>query len=111
MGDTEVFRVETSTDFFQKFNTNEQEIAKRKKIIKKRRQQRNDSLGDLLTQVDQLKHEKNMMLADIEVIAEIDVGAKFLLSQVLKDQGKEVCMQGDTISDSFGLVEAKVGVT
>jgi len=66
---------------------------------------------ELKRKIQDLKDKKKKMVFEIDVLSEVSVGEKYLLTQILKKYKKIVCVSGDHISDCFALSEANVGVT
>jgi magnesium-transporting ATPase (P-type) len=66
---------------------------------------------ELDKKIKDLKTKKEKAVFEMDVLSEVSVGEKYLLTQILKKYKKIVCVSGDHISDCFALSEANVGVT
>lgn len=62
-------------------------------------------------EIKTLKKQKKQFIFGVDILSEISLGEKYLLTQILKKYKKITCISGEHISDCFALSEADIGLT
>ena len=106
---TKFKNIMTSKDFFKQLTEFDKKIKECSQKLSTYKD--SDKIEKLKKRLKHAKKEKKDFINNIDVLANLNSGEKYLLTQILNRQNKMICVSGERITDCFALNEADVGFT